>query len=191
MEGCSVEGTPGPGWQVDRPRQWLAVTVFRFDFRQLDQIQEDMQMTESAANTSRSPKTLGKRRQPALAVRLGAEASRALDRLAEDEAVSKTEILRRAVLDAEQRHGERRHASQLDSLREMAAYQGTRLEALVAIVRQVEIDLKGRLETQAETIRSTEQLSGIAAMRLQAIVEESSNPRIRERAAQLIAQLSA
>lgn len=145
-------------------------------------------MKEYPATHSGIPKSKGKARQPALAVRLGAEASRALDRLAEDEATTKTEILRRAVLDAEARHGERRHGSQLDALREMGAYQGTRLEALVSIVRKIEIDLKERLEAQAESLRSLEQVSAIGAVRIQAMIEESSNPRIRERAAQLIAQ---
>jgi hypothetical protein len=103
--------------------------------------------------------------------------------------MTKVDVLRKAVLDAEARHGERRHGSQLDALREMGAHQGIRLEALVAILRQVEIDLKGRLEAQAETLRSLEQITAIGAVRIQAMIEESSNPRIRERAAQLIAQL--
>jgi len=146
-------------------------------------------MSNPTATQPKSPKTGAKRRQPPFAVRLGIEADRALVRLAEDLATSKTDVIRTAILDAEQRHAEQRQAGVLESLREIAMRQGVRQEALVSIVRQIEIDLKGRLDTQEEALRAIEQVTAIAAMRLQSVVEESSNPRIRERAAQLISQL--
>lgn len=141
------------------------------------------------ANPSKSMKSRGKQRQPPFAVRLGSDVDRALERLAEDLATSKTDVIRSAILSAEQRHAEQRNAGVLDSIREMMMNQGKRLEAVISIVRQVEIDLKSRLDEQTEALRSIEQLSAIAAMRLQAIVEESSNPKIKERAGNLISQL--
>ena len=145
-------------------------------------------MSNQTATQPNCEKPAAKRRQPPFAVRLGSEANCALTRLAEDIGTSKTAIIRTAILDAKQRHAEQRNEGMLESIREMAIHLDARLEALVSILVQVEIDLTTRLAEQTEALRSIKHLSEISAMRLQAVVGGSSDPRFRERAENLISQ---
>jgi hypothetical protein len=158
---------------------------------------------EVTAPTKNYQKQRALKRHPTFAARLGPEIDRLLSRLAEERGLPMAEVIRRLVLDEQARELEGRQASYLEGMRgslvglvegqarcaESISHLGSRIEALISIVRQQEIEAVQRLEQLTHLNASIEQLCAITAMRVQAMVEESNNPKIRETAARLLSQL--